>query len=385
MKYSFIILFTIIIYTVSYSQEKERNWTLNGYVKDMQTILFQRPDSAWLTDNLIHNRLNFKWYASGSLTASVEVRNRFIYGEFIKYIPGYDEMIDINTGWLDVSDVLLKENSFLLHSGIDRLWLDYTKNEFQVTIGRQRINWGQTMVWNPNDLFNTYSFFDFDYEEKPGSDALRLQYYTGAASRVEMAVKANSNDKITAAGLYGFNKFSYDIQFLGGFLNEQDYTIGAGWSGELFKGGFRGEANYFHPKDHFEDTSGVAVATVSYEYTLKNGMFFLVQTLYNESGKKEGDFSLDEFYYQSLSAKNLSLTRWSFLGQVAHQVNPLVNVSFSAMYSPADESVYLGPTVALSLKDNLDLSLVAQTFQSSQSTDLGGSGTFIFIRFKWSY
>lgn len=380
-----LILFIIIFCRLSYAQEKERNWTLNGYVKDMQTILFQRPDSAWITDNLIHNRLNFKWYMSESFTGSIEMRNRFIYGEFIKYFPGYDELIDINTGWLDMSEVLVKENSFLLHSAIDRLWLDYTRDKFQVRVGRQRINWGQTMVWNPNDLFNTYSFFDFDYEEKPGSDAVRLQYYTGAASHVELAVKANNEEKVTAAGLYAFNKWNYDIQFLGGMLDQEDYVLGTGWSGELLKGGFRGEVNYFHPKDHFEDTSGVTVGTVSYEYTFKNGIFFLFQALYNESGKKEGDFSLDEFYYQSLSAKNLSMTRWSLMGQASHLVHPLVTVSFSAMYSPGDRSVYLGPAVALSLKDNLAFSFVAQTFQSARSAELGGSGTFIFIRFKWSY
>ena len=35
------------------------------------------------------------------------------------------------------------------------------------------------LVWNPNDLFNAFSFVDFDYEERPGSDALRIQKYTG--------------------------------------------------------------------------------------------------------------------------------------------------------------------------------------------------------------
>ena len=39
---------------------------------------------------------------------------------------------------------------------------------FIATAGRQRINWGQTFVWNVNDVFNAYSYFDFDYKERPG-------------------------------------------------------------------------------------------------------------------------------------------------------------------------------------------------------------------------
>ena len=61
---------------------------------------------------------------------------------------------------------------------------------------RQRINWGQTLVWNPNDIFNAYSYFDFDYIERPGSDAIRLQYYPDYSSAIEMAVKADYENKI---------------------------------------------------------------------------------------------------------------------------------------------------------------------------------------------
>ena len=49
-------------------------------------------------------------------------------------------------------------------------------------IGRQRINWGVNLAWNPNDLFNAYSLIDFDYQERPGSDAIRFQYYMGDLS-----------------------------------------------------------------------------------------------------------------------------------------------------------------------------------------------------------
>ena len=32
-----------------------RNWTLNGYVTNMQSFMFQRWDGDWISDNLRHD------------------------------------------------------------------------------------------------------------------------------------------------------------------------------------------------------------------------------------------------------------------------------------------------------------------------------------------
>ena len=380
------ISFLLIFFSLSFNcvaQKKQKNWRLNGYVKDMQSILFAEVDGDWMSDNLIHNRLNFKWYMSESLTLDIEMRNRFMYGDFVKNIPDYAKIVDDEKGFLDMSDLLINEKSFLLHSSIDRAWIDYTRNKLQLRIGRQRINWALTFAWNPNDLFNTYSFFDFDYEEKPGSDAVRLQYYTGMTSLVEIAVKADYNDRITAAGMYRFNKWGYDMQFLGGMLNEEDLVVGAGWSGPLLKGGLRGECSFFQPKDNLSDTTGAFLASLGYDYTFKNSLMVQTEVLYNSKGKEKGDFNLNEFYFMDLSSKNLSLTRWSVMGMLSYPITPLLYGSVSAMYSPNDKSLFVGPTISYSLAENLDFSLVAQSFFSDAAA--GGKGTFVFLRIKKSF
>ena len=183
-------------------EQKERNWSFNGYVKDMQTAIIHTIGQKWVTSNLIHNRLNFRWNISKSFTFCLEERNRFYWGELNSISPQYNDFIGYDNGLVNMSWNVFSGTSYLLNASIDRVWLDYTVNNFQVTIGRQRINWSQTYVWNPNDIFNTYSYFDFDYEEKPGSDAVRLQYFTSASSKAEIAVKADKDRKITAAGFY---------------------------------------------------------------------------------------------------------------------------------------------------------------------------------------
>jgi len=84
-----------------------------------------------------------------------------------------------------------------------------------------------------------------------------------------VVAKLDDNQKLTAAALYRFNKWNTDIQFLGGYYEERDFVLGAGFSGLLFKGGFRGEVSYFHSKDNFADTSGTFMASLGYELYIR--------------------------------------------------------------------------------------------------------------------
>lgn len=70
----------------------------------------------------------------------------------------------------------------ILRTMIDRLWIDWAYKKWELRAGRQRINWGKTSVWNPNDLFNTFNYANFDYEEQAGSDAIKLSYYPSGMS-----------------------------------------------------------------------------------------------------------------------------------------------------------------------------------------------------------
>lgn len=147
--------------------------SLRGYFKAMPGIRINRDFSDSDFDNLIHNRLNLRWGITSDLNLHVEGRNRLFYNPLIKDFPMMADMLDQDDGWVDMSWVWFHEGAWIGHSEIDRLNLSFRHNNWQIRAGRQRINWGINLVSNPNDLFNTYSFFDFDYEERPGADALR--------------------------------------------------------------------------------------------------------------------------------------------------------------------------------------------------------------------
>jgi len=135
MRKLIIITVLFILALTSKSQEPIfKNMTLNGYVKYMNTAMFNEVDSVWLVDNMIHNRLNFRWYMNDNLTLAVEARNRFIYGDLNKMIPGYADMIEQDNGLLGfLTTNLVEEKSFLLNTSIDRAYIEYNKNSFTAT------------------------------------------------------------------------------------------------------------------------------------------------------------------------------------------------------------------------------------------------------------
>ena len=356
-----IILSFLLCQMETFSQEKTQNWSMNGYVSNMQSASTDSIKGTWLNDNLIHNRLNFRWNPSNTFTFGMDVRNRIFTGESVKLNPNYGSQVASDNGLADLSWSLIDEKSIVLNTAIDRLWFSYETGKLNVTLGRQRINWGQTFAWNPNDIFNSYSFFDFDYTEKPGSDALRIQYYTGMASSVELATKINSDEKITAAALFRFNKWNYDMQVLAGIVDEQDYVAGIGWSGNLAAFSFRGEMSYLRAKKNFADTKGITIATLSVDYMFANSLSVQFEFLYNQQEESQG-FNFFQFYEQTLSVKKLSFTEYNYFFSFIYPISPLLSASFSAMYYPEYDGYFAGPSLDYSLGDNINFSIFVQSF-----------------------
>lgn len=362
--------------------------TLDGYLSNMQMVMFQDISKDWVTENLFHNRLNIHWYPVKNITGTLQVRNRLIYGETVRNTPGYAKNIDNSDGLLDLSLNIASGNSFVLNSAIDRLWLQATTGKLVTTVGRQRINWGQNLVWNPNDVFNVYSYFDVDYEERPGSDAIRFQFYPELNSTAELAAKIDSGKNITAAGLYRFNILNYDIQFLGGILNTEDYVAGLGFSGNLKGAALRGEMTWFRSIDNFDDTVAYVMTSLGLDYVFNNSLMVQFEFLFSDLPLSS--LRILELYSGPLSVKNLAFTRYSIFGAMSYPINPLLQGSFAIMYFPEMKGFFMGPSVTYSIDNNLDLSFFFQFF-SGETEQLPGPGksreklALSFLRMRWNF
>jgi len=380
-KYPGIVIILLLHAGAMFPQEK-KSLSLSGYVTTMQSAMFDSLSGPFINDFLLHNRLNLKGYLDDHITFAAEFRNRLFTGDMAKMGKTYSEMIGTDEGLIDMSWNLFTEESFFLNSTIDRLWLDFNYEKFQARIGRQRINWGQTFVWNPNDIFNAYSFFDIDYIERPGSDAIRLQYYPNWSSAVELAVKSDTEEDITAAGLFRFNKWGYDIQFLAGYSNSSDIVSGAGWSGAIGSLSFRGEGSWFHPLESFKDTTGTAIITAGVDKIFKDNSMAQVQLMYCNNPLDLKNFT--SLYAGNLSAKDLAFSEFSAFGQFTWAATPLLNIALSAMWFPDLKGYFTGPSLDYSMAENIDFSLIWQHFKGKLD-DAEARINLVFLRVRYSF
>ena len=134
--------------------DKPKNWTLSGYMKNLQTLIFfNNPapvEDLFVQDNLLHNRLNFEWFPNENFTFHADLRSRIFFGDIVRANPDYADLVnDANNDYLDLSVILLDRNNFVIHSMLDRLYFEYVKNNWEIRLGRQRVNWGINTVWNP--------------------------------------------------------------------------------------------------------------------------------------------------------------------------------------------------------------------------------------------
>ncbi|MCB0642175.1 MAG: hypothetical protein KDC44_11065, partial [Phaeodactylibacter sp.] len=361
--YLFALFLLLPLFSTAQEEEKPRNWTLSGYVKDLQavyllhtTIPILNIDTTFVSQtSFLHNRLNFKWIINDAFTFKTDLRTRAFWGDDLN--DAFIDNLDQANDYFDLSYGATNNNGLAFHTMIDRLYLQLNKGKWEVRLGRQRINWGINALWNPNDIFNAFAFTDFDYEERPGSDALRVKYYTGFASSIEIAAKAaDSWETATGALLWKLNKWNYDFQVLAG-IAQNELVFGGGWAGGIKGLGFKGEFSYFSPLDEAVDQT--FTGTFSLSYVTSKSFFLNAGYLYNSNGMNAGSL-LNLFNFQ-LSAKNLYPYQHSVFVQGSYPFTPLLNGSLAIIYSPSKaQALFVNPTITYSIANNWDLDLIGQ-------------------------
>lgn len=360
---------------------QEQKIFLTGYVKLLNTVAIPASDDPWLFDNFIHNRLNLRWYLFDYLTIKIEARTRFFFGQSNQINPQFAQQVNSSLDYLVLGGEVAEGDSYLLNAFIDRAYLDWYQGKWQVIVGKQRINWSKSYVWNPNDIFNAYSFFDFDYEERRGADAVLIKYNTGVSSSLEVASNVEETiDLVTIAAKYNLSQAGYDFQLLGGKY-QTDVMAGVGWAGQIKEAGFKGEVSYFYPYK-FAHVQSTLVADVSADYYFSSTLNVRLEAIYNSNPRMPTG---NLFFLQPVMAKELTFNHYSVFTSVGYDVTPLIAANVSSICYVDDPSFFINPTVTFNLSGNTEFLLAAQLFGGTRSSTFGKVGSYVFTRLKWSF
>ena len=378
----FIIVFCLINVYKFYGQNSDLNFSVNGYIKYLPSYLNYNlkpnkliPPSMLESQkiHLIHNRINLRGYYGNNLSLGFEFRNRMMFGDL--------QTIQSDGGLVDMSFYIFNEKNFILHSMIDRLWIKYQKNKLEISLGRQRVNWGINTIWNSNDLFNAYNFIDFDYIERPGSDVLRMIYSGDNLSSFEFIYMPNRSGRNIYAAMYKLNKIGYDFQFLAANYFD-DLVLGGGWAGNIKNAGFKGELSYFI-NNNFNNTLSLST---SLDYSFKNGYYLLGSYLHNSEGSNTpGLLNFINITDNVLSPKNLMPSKNSYLLQISKSISPPLNSSLTIMYGSGINFLFLSPNISYDINDKFDVGIIGQLFFMEDSGTLTNLLRGIYLQMRFSF
>ncbi len=373
-----IVLFIIRIYTIAQQPfTPPKKLTLTGYIKTLQN--WQFPDNGKVYSNhLLHNRLNVKWNISTSLTMAGEWRNRMITGDELKQFSNYRQLLknpndkwDLSVAWVDQPDIIMLSNT-------ERLWLSYKKNKWFVRAGRQRINWSTTTTWNPNDIFNTYNFLDFDYEERSGCDALQTRYIINTSSNIELAVGfLGQTDKIVGGIKYFKQIGNWDFQGIIGVYKNRP-TSGISFAGSIKGAGVKGEMQFFD-----DEKNKVLNISAETDYLFKKGWYGKVGLLYNSEGITESIKDRRALNFTMTPLQQMP-TAWNMEITAQKEFSSIIKSGTTIIYAPSSNLLLLIPNCSISLANNLEANILIQQFILKQK-NWNSVVTNGFIRMKYSF
>lgn len=360
------------------SSTKIKVWELSGYIEDLGWLRSDEEFKHIYATNLVHNRINIKWKPSEKITGRIELRNRLYWGDDINVIPNFKEQLRNQNEALNLSAIWMQSHSTILHTNVERFWVEYRTSKWNVRAGRQRINWGMANTWNPNDIFNSYNFLDFDYQERAGSDALKAQYMVTDLSHVELAF-AGTNSQPVSALKYFTNYKKFDLQAIVG-LYQNVFTGGVGWAGSISEAGFKGELQLYTGR---KDSASHFEGTVEADYMFKKGWYLSSSLLYNEKGLNRPLPKGSTVAFEP-SPRGLMPSKWSLLIHSSKELTPILNTGINLIYSPGVHLLIIFPSVGYNVKPNLDLDFVWQSLFAEIETFRAVSHA-VFIGAKWSF
>lgn len=165
---------------------------------------------------------------------------------------------------VDLETVLVDESGLSVRHDIDRLALTLYTDAADITIGRQAVTWGLSSFFPVADLSTTFSPFELDTQEKPGSDAVRVLAYPVEGLELDALVADRGAVGGWSAGLRATRTMPFGDAFVfgGKFWNEAIAGGGATWLLDRVK--LRAEAVF--PRDLDEDAFLRPRATVGVDY-----------------------------------------------------------------------------------------------------------------------
>ena len=189
---------------------------------------------------------------------------------------------DISHHWLDERD----DNSVTqMGYELDHAFLKHGWGDFNLTLGRQPVDWGSGRFWQPMNVFGAFAPTALDTEYKPGIDAAVVNFYPSAFSSLEAvyAFAPHDSDDIENSGALYYRRpagKNSEMALLAGRVIDNT-VYGASFESDWKGAGWRVEGVHYAPGQSRE---GEFFWIAGLDYQFQDGTLITAEVYNNALG-----------------------------------------------------------------------------------------------------
>jgi hypothetical protein len=289
--------------------------------------------------------------------------------------------------FLDLDQTIVDSDDATWRHLLYRGWLRYQDDDFDVTLGRQRIALGRGRIWTPSDIFNLIPPLAVEADQRIGVDSLlaRARLYDGLWASVIVAPERHDHHPRSALRLE-LQQRQLDAALMVAKI-DRDYLLGADFATNLGDAALRGElTETWH--DHGNATMQ-AVLSLDYTFAIGTGLYGLVETFYNQNVVPEtaltevlrSDVGLQTLAQRLFLPQLVTFTHVQTGFELGYDLTPLLRADLTYIQDWQGPSEALVPSVTWSARSNLELAIGVQLFGGNHGAgQYGGLAPLWFFR-----
>jgi hypothetical protein len=273
-----------------------------------------------------------------------------------------------------------------------RAWLRYEGDQWDLTLGRQRIALGRGRLWNPTDLFNPIFPLAIEGDQRIGQDAAVGRFRLARTVRlVGIWSPQDDPDLHKAAVRLELQRREIDAALMAGRF-QRDWVFGGDFALSFRGAAIRGEATFTDLE--LGNRIWQVVGSVDYSFAVGTGLYALVEHLYNENLVDPSAFAalppglprqvaLETFVRsQTLFLDRITTVARNQTGfQIGYDLTPILRGDLLALYDWNGPSTAIVPAITYQWRQDVEISLAAQFFIGRDArTEYGDRSTLLVLQ-----
>lgn len=373
------LLLTSVLSPASRADNKEKDSIeFSGYYKNLavssRTLSLFPPQQSYSVD-LNRLRLEFKGELNETTRFNVQYDNEVFLGSYLE-TSQFAAQKNLSTGnYLDLRQTYIDTKSVFARHGLYRAYVDARLKQADLRIGRQRIAWGSGLFWSPVDIINPIDPTQIERDERPGVDAVLVDWDYSQLARLSLAYAAHASPvRPTMAGRWRTNRAGFDLGLTTGQIRDED-MVGFDFAGQWQSIGLRGELTQASsPID-----GSYQRAVLSADYTSPNTLSTIMELYYNGQGQSS---PASYQFARLLSGEIRNLARRYLGTMVAYDFTPLLKWQNYYIRNFDDGSEFLYTRLVYSATENTVWSAGAQVFAGNAGSEYGSFENIALVQFQ---